>query len=316
MALEASKNGREVFDETLRNGFRKYPDRKDGRYREEQLFPTFRPTFGIASGSSVFTIGSCFARNVEDVLIAAGVNVPTAVFAAPADEAPGRPNRVLNQYNPGTMLQCVQSVKKGVPTGGYFDVGPDARVDALLATGSRAVTRMRAAERRAQIVDLYRDGLAASNTVVITLGLIEAWYDNDASLYLNEAPSRAVLNANPKRFSFRRINLNECLRITSEMIELLSADRQRNILVTVSPVPLQVTFSGGDAVTANTYSKSVLRVVSEEISQNFPNVDYFPSYEAVSTMGLRALGEDNVHVRPVVVDRVVQHMLKHYHAPN
>lgn len=305
-------NGSEVFAATLKNALRKYPDRTDARYRLEQLFPEVLPSFHISAETAVFTIGSCFARNVEEALLRAGVKVPTAAFIAPQEEAPGRPNRVLNQYNLGTMLQWVAATENGVPSGGYLDAGNDMVVDGLLSTGSRPVSRARADERRAQIVELYREGLRIADTVVITLGLIETWYDHSAGLYMNEAPTRAALKADEARYEFRRMDVDECLRLASELIERLSAGRPRNIVMTVSPVPLQVTFAGGDAVTANGYSKAVLRVVAELVSARFPNVDYFPSFEAVSTMGLRAFGEDNVHVKPMVVESVVQHMLDHY----
>ena len=99
------KDGSSAFRETLRNKFRKFPDRDDNRYIDHIVFPSVKPSFSIEPGSTVFTIGSCFAREVEDALVPLGVRVPTANFSAAADEVPGRPNRVLNQYNPGTMPQ-------------------------------------------------------------------------------------------------------------------------------------------------------------------------------------------------------------------
>ena len=97
-----------------------------------------------------------------------------------------------------------------------------------------------------------------------------------------------------------------------ELIERLVESGRRKVVLTVSPVPLQVTFAGGDAVMRNSYSKSVLRVVAELASQAFADVDYFPSYEIITASGLRSFGEDNVHVRPRVVANVVNHMLSLY----
>ena len=103
------------------------------------LMPGLAPGFRIRDGSSVFTIGSCFARNVEAALHAAGVRVPTVEFSAPKEEAPGRPNRVLDQYNPATMVQCVQMAGQDPGEGGLYPSG-DGVVDALLATGGRPVS--------------------------------------------------------------------------------------------------------------------------------------------------------------------------------
>ena len=54
------------------------------------------------------------------------------------------------------------------------------------------------------------------------------------------------------------------------------------LVVTVSPVPLGETFSGRDAMIANTYSKCTLRCAAEVFSQAHADVDYFPSYEIVT----------------------------------
>ncbi|MBR9765427.1 MAG: GSCFA domain-containing protein [Rhodobacteraceae bacterium] len=300
-------DGLTAFGQTLRNGARRFPDRKDRRHAGQMLLPEVHPGFTLTPGDTVFTIGSCFARNVEDALVARGLNVPTAGFAAPVAEAPGRPNRILNQYNPGTMLQCLRDIDGGETGAGLYPHGGQV-IDCLLATGSRPVAQDRALERRAQIRRLYAEGLVAASTVVVTLGLIESWYDRIAGLYLNEAPTRKILNAEPERFSFRQIEIDECREMVLELLDRLVDDSTRRVLLTVSPVPLQVTFAGGDATLRNAYSKATLRVVAEEAARHFPEVDYFPSYEMVGSLGLSAFGEDNVHVRPAVVDRVIGHM--------
>lgn len=308
MILEAEQ----AFTRALANRQRNYPGRGDARSLGKMIMPSFTPGFRIAPGASVFTIGSCFARNVEQALAARGIAVPTAGFAAPPDEAPGQPNRLLNQYNPATMLQCVRAAGRPADEASLYPApSGDGVIDPLLATGGRAVTRERALERRAQINALYAEGLAASETVVVTLGLIETWVDLDTGLTLNEAPQRRALKADPGRWEFRRLGVTAARDMVASLAEALDAGRRR-IVLTVSPVPLQVTFAGGDAATANCYSKAVLRVVSEDIAATIPGVDYFPSYEAVTSAGLSAFGEDQVHVRPAVVERIVCRMVEAY----
>lgn len=306
-------DGATTLADTLKNPGRKYPGRGDARADAYPLiFPSVRPGFAIRPGSTVFTIGSCFARNVEEALLAAGMRVPTAAFRAPEEEAPGRSNRILNQYNPGTMLACVAGAGAQPDGRGLYSVPGGLAVDALLATGSRAVGLDRAMARRQEISDLYRQGLAGARTVIVTLGLVECWYDLEDEIWLNEAPPARVLREAPGRFAFRRLDHAACRSLVFELLARLSDDGARNIVLTVSPVPLQVTFSGGDAVTANAYSKALLRVVAEEAAAAFAGVDYFPSYETVTTAGLQAFGEDNVHVRTKVVAEVVARMLAAY----
>lgn len=306
-------DGEAAFAAALKNPARKYPGRSDDRFLPEQLlFPVLSPGFRIGAGDTVFTIGSCFARNVERALLAERVSVPTAEFAAPAEEAPGQPNRILNQYNPATMLQCLDAAEAAPDDHGLYPTGEDMVVDALLATGSRPVTRARAMERREQIAALYRDGLAGADAVIVTLGLVECWYDTVAGVYLNEAPPRRTIRAAPGRFEFRRLGVGECRDMVFAMLDRLSGPGGRPVILTVSPVPLQVTFAGCDAMVANGYSKALLRVVAEEAAEAFGSVDYFPSFEVVTTAGLSAYGDDNVHVRPAIVERIVTRMLTVY----
>lgn len=300
--------GADVLAAALQNPGRKYPGREDVRFDDFLILPNVAPSFQIALGSSVFTIGSCFARNVEEELLARGLTVPTAAFSASQDEVPGRPNRVLNQYNPATMLQCI----KGDVEGGLYAVGDGLVADCLLSTGRKPVTMDRALERRAEVTKLYRDGLAASDTVVITLGLVETWMDLEAGVYLNDTPPPALVREMPDRFAFRRLSVTDCVAMLTEMLELLTHDRDRKVLLTVSPVPMRVTFADTDAVAANGYSKAVLRVAAEEVCAQFAGVDYFPSFESVTTAGFRAMGQDNVHVKPATVARIVDHMLDLY----
>lgn len=307
--------GKQAFHTTLTNKQRNYPNKSDPRTVGQMIMPDFTPGFSIPAGASVFTIGSCFARNVERALQANGVTVPTASFAAPHAEAPGQPNRILNQYNPVTMLQCVRAAgQAGDERGLYSARANEGVIDPLLATGTRPVTKARAVERRGQINALYADGLSASEFVVITLGLVETWFDHASGLTLNEAPQHRAVKADPDRWEFRRLDVAQVREHVLNLVEALDAGR-RNIVMTVSPVPLQVTFSGGDAVTANAYSKAILRVVAEEVAHRVPGVDYFPSYEAVTSAGLQAYGEDQVHVRPNVVDRVIGRMTSAYVEP-
>ena len=302
-------DGLTAFEGTLKNRWRNYPSRQDGRYKHGLLFPEVSPSFTLKPGQSIFTIGSCFARNIEQILLEKGFSVPTAHFKAPYEEAPGQPNRVLNQYNPGTMLQCIAGTNGD--QNGLYDVGDDRVQDCLLATGSRPVTRKRATERRKEINSLYQNELVDADVVFITLGLIECWYDNETCLFLNEAPPVKMLKQNNGRFSFIRLSVSECQNMLREILGIVTKGNRHGI-VTVSPVPLQVTFSGGDPVMRNAYSKAVLRAACDEVIEEFSGIDYFPSYEIAVSGGLTALGDDNVHVRPIIIKHILDYMVSRY----
>ncbi|WP_158442345.1 GSCFA domain-containing protein [Paracoccus aminophilus] len=260
----------------------------------------------------VFTIGSCFARNIEDFL--QDFDVPTTRFAVDASEWPSRPNGILNEYNPGTIAQRLNWSAQSASTVGMSEtlVGPAESCADLLLPRSPDVTLQRARERRGEIDQLYAE-LPGSDFVIITLGLTECWYDDHTGTFLNRMPPEDVMRAQKGRYVFVNLGFQDCVNLLTRAFEQVTAPRGRHVILTVSPVPLQTTFTGQDCYTANMRSKSVLRAVADEIVARFPGkVDYFPSYEIVMSGGTRAFGKDNVHVFPKVIGKVMDHLFANY----
>jgi hypothetical protein len=99
-------------------------------------------------------------------------------------------------------------------------------------------------------------------------------------------------------------NLDNVEAIRAIIKELNPAAR---IVVTVSPVPLERTFSNKDIVVANTEGKSILRAVLGEFERRHHDVTYYPAYEMVSSLGEKAfMPGDLRHVNPSVVDMIMQ----------
>lgn len=309
---DAQSNTADALEKARRNRFRKYPGSDDSRSRGGMIFPSVSPSFVIPEGVKVFTIGSCFARNVEEVLVSRGMDVPAVHFDASKDGIAGRPNRALNQYTPANMLQILECLDKGFPEGGLYENGEGMVLDGMLSTGGTAVSLSRAIERRGEIADLYTSGLSGTNVVIVTLGLIECWADIESGLYLNQGPFHKLLSSSPERFRFCQLTLEECLAQTRGIVEKLIRNGCSNIILTVSPVPFAASFCPGDAVVSNTYSKSVLRVVADIVCSEYAGVDYFPSYEIVSSAGVRSFDADQRHVRQSVVEQVMDYMIASY----
>ena len=61
----------------------------------------------------------------------------------------------------------------------------------------------------------------------------------------------------------------------------------------MSPVPLTATASGQHVEVATSYSKSVLRAVCGTISDHYADVDYFPSYEIITSLNSRGVYFEN-----------------------
>jgi len=290
---------------------RSFPTVADARSRSGVLFPFHQRKFGVrfSPDQSIFTIGSCFARNIEEALAERNVFLAARTFRAPPSERKFRPNGLLNEYNPGTISQRIIFAleqrelpeKTIVPSGELF-------ADLLLPFESD-VTLERARERRAEIKAVY-DHLAKADLLIITLGFIEAWYDTETGLYLNRAPPLPFGQKFPERFEFKQLDVVDCMVLLEEAFAALRNAGIKTI-VTLSPVPLTTTMTTKDCIVANEFSKAVLRVCAERLSRH-DLVDYFPSYEIVRSCGLSGYIDDQVHVKDALVRDIVQYMLSLY----
>jgi hypothetical protein len=286
----------------------KWPARGGDNRLEPEAWPAVNPRFKLAPGQTVFSIGSCFARNIESRLGALGFNVPTAQFHVPAQEFPqGTGTGILNKYTAPSIFQELAWAADGGYSNDMIVQLAEGFVDLNLA-GFRPVSQERAIERRRQLAALYQNAFTA-DVVVITFGLVEAWWDSLRQTYIQQTPSAPMVQAFPDRWQFESLDYQTTLDYARQAIQLLNRN-PRPILITTSPTPLARSFAGQDAIIANTYAKSVLRAVCGALQQEFDNVDYFPSYESVMlTKSADVWQDDLIHIRPEFVLKVVHRMV-------
>jgi len=291
----------------------RFPTKSEPAGRSGRLLPGIEPGFQLVRGEKVFTIGSCFAREIEQRLLRAGFDVPVTGFRTPSDEFPHPGPHLLNEYNSGTILQRIESAYGSfIPTNEMGLEEVDGRyLDLFLHIHQKPVTLERLIERRAEINQLYKT-LHDSSVLVLTLGLVETWYDKLHDCYLNKAPSKHSIAAQPGRFFFRRMDVEDVLDRMARCIRLVNENGPKKILLTVSPVPIEATFTRSNAVLANAYSKSVLRVAAQVLTEIFDNVQYFPSFEIATSGGVDSFLADNVHVTPETVDAIMKYLFDHF----
>jgi hypothetical protein len=297
--------GEAVDNATSERRRSRYPHGRDARVGRRGVTPAIEPKFQFEPGATIFTIGSCFARNIEDHL--AGYDVPTLRFSVPPAEWPSRPNCVLNEYNAGTIAQRIERAFSGAEAAPETVLQVEGGFRDLLLPTHIPVTWERAFERRAEIDALYAE-LPEADVVVVTLGLVEAWIDTTTGTYITTAPPRP--RSPEGRFELQVMDVDTASPLLEQAIGLMTS-RGINVIVTVSPVPLYTTFSGEDAIVANTFSKAVLRVCASRLARD-PHVDYFPAYEMVLWEGRKAYEDDNIHVRDEAVERVTRALLAAY----
>lgn len=270
-----------------------------------------KPKFKINREGKIFTIGSCFARNVENFLVRSNFSCITAECSVPGElylmSGMGARNGALNAYTPHSMLDTVTLVDRSekMTVGMIFD---GERYHDMITSGLRPLSPGEATFIRRAVLGTY-ERIHEASTVIITLGYTESWYDNNDEVWVNKSPAASRHTVRyADRFSFSNITATEAVGALNSIIDYINGNAKKDvkIILTASPVPLHGTFTNRDVVCANAYSKSTLLSAAVSVSNDHDNVDYFPSYELVTMSRPELAWEaDGIHVRPSLVERVM-----------
>ncbi|MEW6441347.1 MAG: GSCFA domain-containing protein [bacterium] len=284
------------------------------RLNQSLFVPLLRPGFAIRPEDKLYAIGSCFARGVELAMAQRGFAVESLSRAF--DEEPLRNERMralgfTNRYSTASILDELTwalDPEASFPERSLIRLDDDHWVDPHTNPTLAFVDLERTLERRRKLMDLARR-VKSCRVVVLTLGLVEVWLDAETGHYINMTPGREMrLAAGPGRYAFHALNFEENRKNLERIYRLLVAHGHPDVhvVVTVSPVALQTTFTGRDVVIANTYSKCTLRAAAEEFAAANSRVDYFPSYEIVmnSDRGVAWI-EDKRHVQGGMVQHII-----------
>ena len=282
--------------------------------------PDFSPSFRIGKEELIFTVGSCFARNIEKQLILEGYNVAANRFRPPAETGfKADPDALLNRY---VIYAIANELRWGLGHGKpfreryYVQLDKDQWFDPHLHP-SITPSPLEAVIQRREAVRRYMALAGQARVVIVTLGLAEAWYDAKNSLYLNGVLPPRAREREPDRFQFHLLDYQQILDCLNYIHILLQhyGHPEVRLLVTVSPVAMNTTFAGGEVLTANTYSKAVQRAAVEAFVRSHANVDYFPSYESVVLSDRRrAWRADQAHASDEIVRLNVLRMVEAYAA--
>lgn len=303
-----------------------YSDLPNGAYwrtgvaeANKALWPdVFHPKFTISANTAIATAGSCFAQHIGRTLNAQGLPV---LDAEPAPDTLSVEDakrlsygiysaRYGNIYTPRQLRELLSDAAEGrvhedlfwENDGRFFDalrpgIDPDG-FDSLPA----------AMDQRRRHLEHVRQMVSDTDIFVFTLGLTEAWMDDRAGRVMALAPGVIAGQYDADRYRFHNFTFDELLDDLEAIFNALKTIRPDiKLLLTVSPVPLTATASGDHVLAATTYSKSTLRAAAGEISQKYSAVDYFPSYELVTTWAQDIPAfEDNLRsVTPEMVNRVM-----------
>jgi hypothetical protein len=290
------------------------------RLRRSWFTPKIDPKFKLRSEDKFYAIGSCFARGLEHSLGKRNVVVESAApeFARlqPITKEPtGR--GFINKYNTFSILN---ELRWALDPEAEFPMESIAQLTATTCYDPHTNPTLELVDlketlaRRALLQTVTRR-IANCRAVIITLGLVEVWRDIRADVFVNNTPIPALLKTQRDRYEFRLTSFAENWANLEAIHALLVryAHPDVRIVVTVSPVPLTATFSTMDVVTANTYSKSLLRTVAQEWAAAHENVDYFPSYEIVQNSDRASVWQpDLTHVTKAGLRHIMDLFLQSY----
>ena len=285
-------------------------------YQSKSDYPTIphTPKFKLPSDGKFFTIGSCFARNIENALRESNIAILSEVPSLPGEYYEIGGNRrtgYQNVYTPGSIYEAINLARTGRPH--HSIVGNDEKYIDLLTSGLVPLERDKVYSIRDEIVAIYKR-LSQADALIITLGYNESWFYSPDSSYINRAPSNIILRRKIDQFEFSTLSYTASFDLLKKSMELLhQISPNCKVLLTVSPVPLSDTFTAQSVVVANQLSKATLRTVASAIASTFNYVDYFPSYELImNSEKSKTFMDDGIHIRAEPVENVISQFKSSY----
>lgn len=290
------------------------------------LDPVRDTKFQVGVNDRVATMGSCFAQHLSRFLSRSGLNY---FVTEVGDVALEEDERALRNYgtfsarygNVYTVRQAVQLLER-VYTRKW------RRKEEIWSLGDRFVDSLRPqvepegfgtedelrADRVAHLAAVRRV-FEESDVLVFTLGLTEGWRSRRTGLVFPVVPGASGGSYRSEDYEFVNFSAAE---VTEDLRAFVAGLRKVNsdlkILLTVSPVPLIATYTEQHVLPATVYSKSVLRVAAAEVSADLDYVDYFPSYEIVTSTsaGGRYFADDLRSITDEGVAHVMRIFKRHY----
>lgn len=253
--------------------------------------------FGVRIGrdTKVATAGSCFAQHIARHLRESGYHYYVAEAGHPVllRSVCARNGYGLFSARYGNIYTARQLLQTLDRAFGRFDprepawVGKDgAIVDPFRPTAQPGgyVSYDEMVADRAQHLAAVRRMFETLDVFVFTLGLTECWRSRDDGAVFPICPGVEGGRFDPERYEFHNQGVQEVIADMTRFTEHLArVNPKAQVILTVSPVPLAATAQpGAHVLSATTYSKSVLRVAAEVLTQQFAHVHYFPSYEIIT----------------------------------
>lgn len=296
---------------------------KEWAYSRRGCEISVRPRQIISPETKIFAMGSCFAVEIRNRLRALGYQVFPSYTDIEFDgktQSPGLlPKRDnINHYDTFVMRQEIElALDEKCYDSGYFWSVPVSQKFSKMGWHSLfqdpfrrqvfAATQETVTDLSTKIGACIRDGLAAADVLIFTLGLTECWRDRQSGLFVCMGPGD-LDDPLLQRVEFHASTFAENYSNLVAIVDRISTVfPNKTVVISVSPVSLGRTWTDEDIVVANMTSKSTLRAVVAEVCRQKPGIIYWPSYEFAAREDV--FKEDGRHVQLDAVDRIVDSFL-------
>ena len=253
----------------------------------------FGKKFSFVSDEIFATAGSCFAQHFAKQLLLRGGKVLQAeerhpLVPAEADHGYGAFSaRYGNLYTVRQLRELLeQALGLRAPVFQTAQRKDGRWVDMLRP---RAVpmgfeSHEHACADRAYHLHAVRRMLGEMNVFLFTLGLTETWFNIEGDYCYPVVPGAIAGDFDANLHAFRNFRVSEVVEDLDQVVRLLTGqNRALKILLTVSPVGLVATAEPRSVIVSTAASKSILRAAVDEVVSAHHNVDYFPSYEIITS---------------------------------
>ncbi|GLK66382.1 GSCFA domain-containing protein [Hansschlegelia plantiphila] len=254
----------------------------------------YQKKFSIDADTKIASAGSCFAQHVGRALRQSGFNYldyePAPSLLPEAERSRFGYGmfsaRYGNVYTARQLRQLfARAFGKFKPVDEFWEAGGrffDPYRPTIEEGGFSSLDELRAMRDHhlKQVRKLFKD----VDLFVFTLGLTETWLNkNDGAAY-QICPGTTAGQFDPDNHVFENASFVSVLRdMETFIIKFRAVNPDVKMLLTVSPVPLAATATPHHVLTATSYSKATLRAVAGYLAEKYECVDYFPSYEIVSS---------------------------------
>lgn len=262
----------------------------------------YKKKFTLSLDDKVATAGSCFAQHLTRAMKQNGFSILDVEPPPRMLERKYHSDYGFNLYsarysNIYTVRQLLFLVKEAfgllenpdpvwTKNGRYYDsMRPAVDPNGLESPNEVKLLRtihLKKVKQMLQEMDVF----------IFTLGLTETWEYKNSGWVFPTVPGSIAGTFDNKIYSFVNFDYNKIYSDLKELFNILEKHNNSSNLryiFTVSPVPLTATYSTEHILSANTYSKSILRSIAGYLSETHSNIDYFPSYEIISNTWSRGI---------------------------